>query len=198
MKRIGRSILIIIVVFIALFFIIKLVKKVDFNTEHRIGDAIDSLKGVIVYYNGGIDHTEGRNITDGYNVGLKYQCVEFVKRYYLEYYKHKMPDSYGHAKSFFDKGIVDGNLNSLRGLIQFTNPSKSKPQTGDLLVFDGNVLNPYGHVAIISEVTDNSVQIIQQNPGPYSASRETFKMFLTDDGKHKIQSKSALGWLRKD
>ncbi|MDW5290896.1 hypothetical protein [Formosa sp. PL04] len=60
-------------------------------------------------------HVSGRNTTpDGYNLGLKYQCVEFVKGYYYEHYNHKMPDSYGHAKSFFNSGIKDGKRRNQR------------------------------------------------------------------------------------
>ncbi|WP_413044376.1 hypothetical protein [Pseudomonas sp. YJ42] len=63
----------------------------------------------------------GRNLTqDGYNLGLRYQCVEFVKRYYFERHGHRMPDSYGHAKDFFDPQVGDGALNARRGLLQFT------------------------------------------------------------------------------
>ncbi|HRH39166.1 MAG TPA: CHAP domain-containing protein, partial [Flavobacteriales bacterium] len=61
------------------------------------GAPIDSLHGVIVYHNDGMSATHGRNTVDGYNVGLRYQCVEFVKRYYLEHYHHRMPNSYGNA-----------------------------------------------------------------------------------------------------
>ena len=68
----------------------------DFNPNPKFsfGDKIDSLDGVYVFYNGSVSHTEGRNKSeDGYNLGLKYQCVEFVKRYYYMHFKHKMPDS---------------------------------------------------------------------------------------------------------
>lgn len=51
---------------------------------------------------------------DGYNVGLRYQCVEFVKRYYsLEHYAHRMPNSYGHAKDLFDPRVEDGAMNAI-------------------------------------------------------------------------------------
>ncbi|MFA0963395.1 hypothetical protein AB9P05_16445 [Roseivirga sp. BDSF3-8] len=48
----------------------------------------------------------GRNLTpDGYNLGLKYQCGEFMKRYYYLHLNHKMPDSYGHARDFFNPSL---------------------------------------------------------------------------------------------
>ena len=46
---------------------------------HQIGDVIDSFNGVAVYYNGPVNNVSGRNLSpDGYNLGQKQQCVEFV------------------------------------------------------------------------------------------------------------------------
>jgi len=176
----------------------KIAKKFNFNSNFSVGQPIDSLNDVFVYYNGGVDNVSGRNTTEeGYNVGLDYQCVEFVKRYYYEHLKHKMPDSYGHAKNFFDKTLTDGQKNKQRNLTQYTNPSQTKPKVSDLLIFDGTIFNKYGHVAIISNLTDTEIEIIQQNPGPFSKSRETFSIG-NNDGNWEIKNKRILGWLRKD
>lgn len=162
-----------------------------------VGHPVDSLNGVVVYYNGKVSNVVGRNTTkDGYNLGLKYQCVEFVKRYYYEHLNHKMPNSYGHAKDFFNTRLSDGQKNPDRNLIQFTNPSKTLPKVNDLIIFDGTVFNQYGHVAIISKVTDNEIEIIQQNPGPFGDSRATFKL-QKNNGKWEIKNNQVLGWLRK-
>lgn len=164
--------------------------------DYKIGQVIDSLNHVKVYYNGEVGHVIGRNVAkDGYNLGLKYQCVEFVKRYYYEHYKHKMPDSYGNAKDFFDASVKDGAISTKRNLKQFTNPSKSKPEAGDLIIFDGTSGNQYGHVAIISEVKDDEVEIIQQNPGPGARSRIWLDLEV-EEGKFKVDNGRTLGWLR--
>lgn len=162
------------------------------SKPHAPGDPLDSLNGVIVRHNDGMSATHGRNAVDGYNVGLKYQCVEFVKRYYLERYNHRMPNSYGNAKDFFDAAIVDGAMNADRGLLQFTNPSKTKPEVGDLVVLDGWGGNPYGHVAIVSAVQDGEVEVIQQNTG---STRNAYDVDLID-GRWKVDSQRILGWLR--
>jgi len=39
------------------------------------GAPLDSLHGVIVYHNGSMSNVSGRNVVEGYNVGLRYQCV---------------------------------------------------------------------------------------------------------------------------
>lgn len=190
------SILIFLVLSIAVFSYA--FKRFNFNSELQVGEKIDSLNGVYVHHNGGVSHILERNITeDGYNLGMKYQCVEFVKRYYYENYKHKMPDAFGNAKDFFDQRLMDGEFNKVRGLLQFTNPSFSKPQAGDLLIYSPTILNKFGHVSIISEVIDDQIEIIQQNPGPFSSSRERFTLLNTDN-KWKINNSRILGWLRKD
>ena len=172
-------------------------RKFNFNPKYRVGQQIDSLNGVFVFHNGGISNISGRNTTnDGYNLGLKYQCVEFVKRYYYEYLKHKMPDTYGHAKDFFDKVLTDGQKNKERDLIQYTNPSQTKPKVDDIVIFNGTIFNKYGHVAIISNVRENEIEIIQQNSGQFSNPRKTIALDKVN-GKWKIKNKRILGWLRK-
>ena len=172
-------------------------KKFNFNPKYEVGQKLDSLNGVYVYYNGGVNNVTERNTApDGYNLGLKYQCVEFVKRYYYEYLHHKMPDAYGHAKSFFDEKLADSTFNESRGLRQFSNPSHSRPAVSDLVVYSGTFFNKYGHVAIVSKVTATSVEIIQQNPGPFGTSRETYDLKHVD-GKWEIQHSRIKGWLRK-
>lgn len=159
----------------------------------EIGTKIDEFDGVAVYYNGPLGNVSGRNAgPDGYNIGQKYQCVEFVKRYYLEAKGHKMPDTWGHAKDFFNPDLPDGALNPARGLTQFKNGGKSRPEPGDLLVMGGN---KYGHVGIISAVGEGYAEMVQQNPGPTEPSR--IRMDLVEKGGGwTLQNKRVLGWLR--
>lgn len=162
----------------------------------NIGDTLDVFNGVYVFYNKNFDNTSGRHLTDdNYNLGLKWQCVEFVKRYYYEHLNHKMPNSYGHAKDFFNADITDGKRNPDRNLTQYTNGSVSKPKVDDLIIFDGNIFNPYGHVAIISKVDDNEVEIVQQNVG--KKSRDILQLHFKNQ-KWIVDDNSVLGWLRKD
>lgn len=172
----------------------------NWNPGYTVGEEIDNHNGVAIYYNGGVGHTGGRNVApDGYNVGIRWQCVEFVKRYYYEHLNHRMPDSYGHAKHFFDPSVSDGAMNSKRDLLQFANASRSKPLVDDLLVFAPTLLNRYGHVAIVSEVTEEDLEIVQQNPGPFESSRERLKLVRHEDGTWEIGGRKRIhGWLRKE
>ncbi|MCE7575787.1 CHAP domain-containing protein [Aliivibrio fischeri] len=146
-----------------------------------------------------MNHVLERNVAaDGYNLGLKYQCVEFVKRYYYEYFNHKMPDTYGHAKDFFNPDLPDGNLNKQRNLIQYKNGSLNPPKLGDILIYKPVITNPYGHVAIVSKVnlSEGNIEIIQQNPGPFSESREIYLLENKNENWF-IKNERILGWLHK-
>lgn len=56
------------------------------NDVRKIGTQIDSYREVPVYYNG-IVYTKayGTNYSkDGYYLGQKWQCVEYIKRFYFQ------------------------------------------------------------------------------------------------------------------
>ena len=170
-------------------------KSIDFYDNTKVGTVLDQLDGVEVYFNGPISNVNGRNTTaDGYNLGLKYQCVEFVKRYYYEHYNHKMPNSYGHAKELFNHNLKGHGYNRDRALFQHPNGGVVKPEKGDLVVFDGNSTNPYGHVGIISQVGTDFVELVQQNVA--KSTRATIRLQNYGD-YYNIADEDIAGWLRK-
>jgi surface antigen len=163
-----------------------------FNARN-VGVAIDSYKGVPIYDNGPLVYkSHGRNYSpSGYYYGQKWQCVEFVKRFFDQAKAHQMPDVWGNAKDFFDPAVAQGGMNNRRGLRQYYNGSNAPPVADDLFVFSGR----FGHVGIVSEVTSNSVEIVQQNI--YRKPRARFPLTVTN-GCCFVGSANLLGWLRKD
>ncbi len=177
------------IIFILIIGIVFFKMKVD----KEVGKELDSFNNVKVYFNGFPTKSFGRNLSeDSYNIGMKFQCVEFIKRYYYEYYKHKMPDTYGNAKDFYDNKLKDGDMNVKRGLLQFSNPSFKRPAVGDIVIFKPYILNRYGHVAIISKVDEGTIEIIQQNV--WKKTRENLKLIHTNDLWY-IESKRVIGRL---
>ena len=195
MKKILKKIGIILICFgLAMVWVLKVFNS---NPIKSIGDSIDSFNNVPVYYNGSFNNNFGRNITsDNYNLGLKYQCVEFVKRYYYKHLNHRMPDTYGHAKDFFDSELKDSQINKKRNLIQYTNPSIKKPQIDDIVIFSSTKFNKFGHVAIITKVGKRRIEIIQQNSGLFGRSRIKLPLEFSD-GKWEIKNSRVMGRLRK-
>lgn len=167
-------------------------RLVNVKPDYKVGQVIDWLNGIPIYYNRDTYNSHGRHVADdGYNYGLKWQCVEFVKRFYYDYLNHSMPDTYGHAKHFFQPEVVDGAINLQRNLRQFKNGGVYRPRVNDIIVFEGK---NYGHVAIISRVLRDEIEITQQNVG--KASRHQIKLYHSK-GRYYIMNKAVLGWLGK-
>lgn len=161
--------------------------------QARVGKVLDSYQGVPVYDNGLLFFRgHGRNYaSDGYYYGQKWQCVEFIKRFYHDAKQHKMADVMGHARTFFDDTVSDGALNARRGLIQFRNGSAERPRPDDLLVFTDT---KYGHVGIVTEANESSVEIIQQNI--LWRTRQRLSLIVSN-GYYFIGSpRTPAGWLR--
>lgn len=168
----------------------------NLNPAREVGTVVDEFNGVKVYYNGGVNNAEGRALSsDGYNLGIQYQCVEFVKRYYFERFGHRMPDAYGHARDFYDAATPQGMPNTKRALLQYRNGQAEKPRVDDLIVFAPTLLNRYGHVAIVAAVGEREIEIVQQNPGPFGESRARLSL-ETRDGNWQVEG-GTLGWLRR-
>lgn len=161
--------------------------------SYQSDQIIDSYKNVPVYYNGP-DYTKdhGENFSpDGYYYGLKWQCVEFIKRFYYVEKHVNMPNGFGNAKDFFDPTVPQGGLNKERGLIQFRNGGNMEPKPDDILVFNNSA---YGHVAIVTKVTSDSIEVIQQNE---KNSRQVFKLEQRNHHFFVGTSIKPAGWLRK-
>lgn len=158
--------------------------------EPEVGEAIDEHKGIQIYYNGEVLKSHGRTIIDGYNCGKKYQCVEFIKRYYYLKLKHKMTNVWGHASQYFNDKVKDGAFNRDKGLKQYVNPSISKPQIDDIIIWGGQ----YGHVALVTKVEKEFLEVVQQNVG--TSTRMKIGL-IKEDNKYKLNDPAIVGWLRK-
>jgi surface antigen len=158
-----------------------------------IGDSVDSFNAITVY-NNGMDYSKSHgkhyNSDSSFYYGKKWQCVEFIKRYYHDHLHFTMPDGMGHAKDFYDPGTDHGKLNKQRGLLQFQNDNDKAPAIGDILVFGGK----FGHVAIVTKISETEIEVIQQNI--YMTPRETFTLSF-HNGKYSVgKNKKPNGWLR--
>ena len=159
----------------------------------HVGRELDRYHGVPVYDNGlFFFRSYGRHYGgEGYYYGQKWQCVEYIKRFYYVAKGHSMPDVWGHARDFFDPNVITGTLNQRRGLLQYTNGSHVKPEPDDLLVFRDTA---YGHVGIITSVTEEQVVMIQQNM--FGKTRQVFQLNLQEGRYYIREPRVAAGWLR--
>ncbi len=150
-----------------------------------------------MYYNGKIGHTAGRHLSaDGYNFGLKWQATEFVKRFYYVAYGHRMPDTYGYPKDFFDPRLADGAFNVQRGLFQYRLPGEGHPRPGDILVWGPGERGRRGHVAIVTKSPPEAIEYIQQNAGRAAPTR-AWVGIVRENGQWHLDDPEIRGFLRK-
>lgn len=154
-----------------------------------------TFNGVAAYSDSSINHPspDEHNNDTGINTGLKWQCVEYVNRYY--YLIHGITNLGGqNANQYYDNATA-------RGLLAYPNGGSTAPQVGDILSFGGGS-EGLGHVAIIREVGANYVKVIQQNVTQDSRDADfsftltvsggTFTVTATELG----QTYTTQGWLR--
>jgi surface antigen len=109
--------------------------------------------------------------TDRTLYGLGYQCVEYVRRFYAEALgvAEARAESVTHDTSLWRLGnavdfATQSNVGRL-GLVVFRNgESVVAPAPDDILVFRGvNTTDDFGHVAIVTHATSDTVSISEQN-----------------------------------
>ena len=106
--------------------------------------------------------------------GLEYECVEFVNRFYAQVFHHSNMSGMGNANDYFGKA-------SALGLAGFENGGTVPPRVNDIMAFKGGKQDPqtgerHGHVAIIREVTQSTIVLVQQN---YTSTAPA-DLYLTD------------------
>jgi hypothetical protein len=139
--------------------------------------------GVIAYCNSSkynlVDH-----YLDGLPTGKKWQCVEFVRRYYMQIHGLtflSVANAYEMMKltEFID---IDTQQSYP---CTFYSPTESTPQKDDILIMEHG---KYGHTAIIVSVQDSRIRIAEQNWDPWIASEYSRELLVNDP--------QIIGWLR--
>jgi glutathionylspermidine amidase/synthetase len=145
-----------------------------------------------------------RSYYNGVYMGYKWQCVEFARRWmYIN--QGYIFDDVSMAYDIFDlRNVRDVNQNTLKPLNAFCNGSPKHPEVGCLLIWkDGGEFEDTGHVAIVTEVTNNYVRIAEQNVSHTSWEGRNYarelKAVITEDGEYWITCSygdaEILGWM---
>lgn len=105
-----------------------------------------------------------RSYVDGIFMGYKWQCVEFARRWmYLN--RGYTFDDIAMAYDIFElRSVRVIASDRLLPLHSFRNGARRRPEPGCLLIWnEGGHFEDTGHVAIVTEVTDDYVRIVEQN-----------------------------------
>jgi len=123
--------------------------------------------------------------------GLQYQCVEYIRRFYSEALSDNTTAWRLNAVDFYQKA-------SSLSLLSFENgQTATSPTPDDIIVFGATARNPYGHVAVVTQVIGNSVTCIEEN---WSRTGIAVLALSFQNGNYTIQDRGSyhiLGWLRR-
>jgi glutathionylspermidine amidase/synthetase len=105
-----------------------------------------------------------RSYYDGIYMGYKWQCVEFARRW-LYINKGYIFNDVSMAYEIFNlRTVREVATNQLLPLQAFKNGAQRHPEPGSLLIWEeGGEFKHTGHVAIVTEVTNDYVRIVEQN-----------------------------------
>lgn len=146
-----------------------------------------------------------RSYVDGIYMGYKWQCVEFARRW-LYINKGYIFNDVAMAYDIFRlRDARDLINNQTLPLNVFKNGSQKRPEAGCLLIWDqGGEFEETGHVAIITEVFEDKIHIVEQNmdfhrwPQGQNYSRE-IKAKIGNKGDYWLHCPSndstILGWV---
>lgn len=143
------------------------------NNHEKFGTLLGYAPGKIPVYSSDYDSIEEhdfktreslRSYVDGIFTGYKWQCVELARRW-LYLTKGYVFDDIPMAFDIFNlKHVKDIKSNKTLPLMSFTNGAKRSPEPGCLLIWkDSGEFEITGHVAIVTEVSENFVRIVEQN-----------------------------------
>ena len=114
-------------------------------------------QGVIAFSNENSDHQS--NYYQGIYTGLKYECVEFARRWLIIVYNITF-DSVDHAKDIYNLNYFSNNI----PIKKCINGSSDKISFSDLVIWTNQgEFKEYGHVAVVVKIKNNQIYIAEQN-----------------------------------
>lgn len=154
------------------------------------GTYLGQFNTVAAYSNGTVTtyYPDNKNYVNGVYTGVKWQCVEFVRRYFYTIFG--VSPNGGDALNWY------ANAPSI-GLERYPNGGTTPPQVGDILCKGATSGAPNGHVAIIKRVENNRVYTAQQNVSEDSSDLNKWLPLTVSNGTYFIGDSSIQGWLRK-
>lgn len=118
--------------------------------------------------------------------GLKWQCVEFVRRFYWINYG-KFIGNNSNAKDFYSNAPN-------WGMRAYPNGGTVGPRVGDIIVFGPSATNPNGHVAIPVKVTSKYILLVQQNV--YGDVHINYYLVRNGNTLSSAFGSNVIGWIR--
>jgi len=154
---------------------------------------IGITRNVVVFSNKNITKSK-INYLNGIFTGLRWQCVEFARRYLI--INHSI--TFGEIPNAYDifklNNFHNLSKNIAHPIDKHSNGSKILPKVGSLLIWDSTVdENATGHVAIITKVNfPDYIEVCEQN---WHIDKLNRRIKTTYKNGFYILDKHVIGWI---
>ena len=145
--------------------------------------------GVPIYSNnikskaGKVEHTP---------YGIKYQCVELVRRWYATVFGFVFEDIPNAVDIFNLRHATSMKTGMKCPFIRVFNRGFDLPKFGDILIWkDSGAYETTGHVAIVAHISQNGVKIAEQN-----GSENGYRNLTIAQNRVYDPDGTILGWMR--
>ncbi|CAD8156971.1 unnamed protein product [Paramecium octaurelia] len=132
------------------------------NKEPAVAGIVDNVPA---YYNRGINFRSNYVTFDNRQLytGVRFQCVEFARRYLIQT-KGVVFGDVGCAYHIFDLNTVtDVVTQQQRQFQSIPQGSSIPPKKGDLVIYQKSGKQWWGHVAVVTNVNGNLIDLAEQN-----------------------------------
>jgi hypothetical protein len=151
--------------------------------------------GVIIYDNlkqpiDGNRYSVGKSgAYAGIVYGIKYECVEFARRYYIQKFHVTFPQVENAYELFDLKYVIDLRSKKKIRVHVIPNSDRVLPEPGDMIIWkpEGQY-HTTGHVAIMKEIVNRSIVTIAEQNGKTSSGHRNIR----------IHHPGILGWIHLD
>lgn len=144
--------------------------------------------GIPVYYTNGPDQPHYEN---GLYTGIYGQCVEYVRRWYIHMYGLSfvsIPNATDLWELPYTYSIKTQRLVPFRAI---ANRKGFWPTIGSVLVFTPTTDAPHGHVAVVTNIHRNRIDLAEQNHSAHPWTHPYSRSIPID---HVWRMKDCLGW----
>ena len=116
--------------------------------------------GVPAYVN---DFIQDSHYVKNIYTGIKWECVEYVRRWYIQVFNLTFSPIKNAVDIWNIPYVYVPNTKKQFGFDSVSNGMSVEPKVGDILVFIQNEFYPYGHVGIITRLTQDYLYLAEQN-----------------------------------
>ena len=148
-------------------------------------------KDIIAHHNNMKCINLERNYINGYFTGLKWQCVEFARRYLIITYKISFQEIETAEDIFRLNYFFNVHNNTLIPIKKYVNGSMVLPHVGSLLIWSKSKELKFGHVAVITSINSKYIVIREQNWD----NKNIRKLKLKYNNGYYIMEKDIIGWI---